>query len=111
MDNPTLLCLSAGYELVNLEEVAQEKRHRNPTDEEVHVIKKDNMWDHVSIPKDFKVIIGKWMHKTKKNVTENFAGHKAKLVANGYNKKVDCDNVFIPSRSSGYQIANNLSNI
>jgi len=74
MDDLILLRLSASYELVNFEEDAQEKRQRNPTDEEVQVIKKNNMWDHISIPKVRKAIIGKWMHKTKKNVREKFEG-------------------------------------
>jgi len=59
-DNHTLLCLSASYELVNFEEAAQEKRRRDPTDEEVQVIEKDNMRYHISIPKDCKATNGKW---------------------------------------------------
>ena len=69
------------------------------------------MWDHVSIPKDRKVISDKWMNKTKKNVKGKFEGHKARLVANGYNKKVNCDKVFMPSCSPGYYKARNLSSI
>jgi len=69
------------------------------------------MWDHVSIPKDGKDINGNWMYKTNKNVKGKFEGHKARLVAKGYNKKVNCDKVFIPSRSPGYHKARNLSSI
>jgi len=68
MDNVTLLCLSVSYEPMNFEEAVQEKRRRNPTDEEVQVIKKDNMWDHVSIPKHGNSINGKRIYNTKKNI-------------------------------------------
>lgn len=54
MDSPTLLCLSASYKLVNFEEVMQDKRREGLADEEVQTIKKDNVWDHVLIPKDRK---------------------------------------------------------
>ena len=109
MESPTLLCLSAGYELGNFEEAVQEKRWRNPRDKEVQAIKKDNIRYHISIPKDRKATNGKWMNKTKKNVKGKFEGHKARLVANGYNKKGNYENVFIPSRSPGYRKARNLS--
>jgi len=44
------------------------------------------------------------MNKIKKNKRKS-EGHKARLVANDYNKKVDCDKVFIPSNSPGYHKA------
>jgi len=96
---------------VNFEKATQKKRRRNPTDEEVQVIKKDNMWDHVSIPKHRKAINGKRIYKIKKNIKRKSEGHKAKLVANDYNQKVNCDKVFIPSQSLGYHKARNLSSI
>jgi len=73
---------------VNFEEAVKKKTRRNPTDEEVQVIKKDNMRYHFSIPNYHKAINGKWVNKTKKNIKRKSEGDKARLVANGYNKKV-----------------------
>jgi len=56
------------------------------------------MRDHVSIPKDRKAINDNWMYKTNKNVKGKFERHRARLVAKGYNKKVNYDKFFIPSR-------------
>jgi len=58
MDSSTLLCPSANYKLVNFEEVVQDKRWEDLT-EEVQPIKKDNVWDHVLVSKDRKSINGK----------------------------------------------------
>ena len=110
-DNHTLLCLSASYEPMNFEEAAQKKTRRDPINKEVQEIKNDNMRYHISIPKDRKAINGKRIYKTKKNIKRKREGHKAKLVANGYNKKANYDKVFIPSHPPGYHKARNLSSI
>jgi len=64
-----------------------------------------NMWNHR------KAINGKRIYKTKENIKRKSEGHKARLIANGYNKKVDCDKVLIPSHSPGYHKACYLSSI
>jgi hypothetical protein len=56
----------------------------------------NHTWDSVLLPSDRKLVICRWVYKTKKAVDEQESGYKARLVAKGfqYIHMIDYDETF-----------------
>ena len=100
-DSITLFFLFPDCELVDFEEVAQDKRWRDVMDEKIRSIERNDTWELVSLPKGHKAIGVKWVYKAKKNAKGETERYKARLVAKGYSQKVGIDygDVFAPVAS------------
>ena len=59
IDYLTMFCLFADYELVNFQEVEQERKWRYAMHEEVKSIEKNDMWELTSLSKGLKAISAK----------------------------------------------------
>ncbi|XP_070035165.1 uncharacterized protein [Nicotiana tomentosiformis] len=71
-------------ELMNFDEVVEDKRWRQGMQEEIKSIEKNNTWELTTLPKGHRAIEVKWIYKTKKNVDGDMEKYKARLVAKGY---------------------------
>ncbi|WJZ86369.1 hypothetical protein VitviT2T_005829 [Vitis vinifera] len=66
--------------------------------DEMSSMRCNDVWDHVELPNDAKVIGCKWVFKTKKDSLGNTERYKAKLVAKGFTQKkgIDYTETFSP---------------
>lgn len=48
---------------------------------------KKNAWELVNLPKGKKIMVSKWVYKTKFNNYGNVERHKARLVAKGFTQR------------------------
>ena len=59
----------------------------NSMKDELDSMKRNEVWDHVELPKGAKTIVCKWVFKTKKDSLGNIEMYKARLVAKGFAQK------------------------
>nr|CAN73802.1 hypothetical protein VITISV_001401 [Vitis vinifera] len=59
--------------------------------DEMKSMKDNGVWDLVELPKGVKLIIYKWIFKTKRDSKGNIVRYKARLVAKGFTQKEDID--------------------
>ena len=97
-ENLTLVCLFSDCEPMNLKEAVGNKNWKDAMDEEIKAIKKNDIWELASLLKGNKAIGVKWVYKAKKKVKGEVKRYKARLMAKGYNQRVDIDydEVFAP---------------
>lgn len=72
------------------------KQWMTVTQEELKVIKKNDTWEEVELPKGRRAVDCKWVCKDKYDEQGNVSKFKARLVARGFTQKygVDYDEVF-----------------
>ena len=68
---------------------------------------KNQVWDLVELPKDYKKVGSKWVFKTKRYSKGNIERYKARLVTKGFTQKDDIDykETFLPvSKKDSFRI-------
>lgn len=90
-------CNFATVEPTSFEEAAKEV-WMNATEEELHMIKKNETWELDDRPTGKKIIGVKWIYKIKLNEEGNMQWYKARLVAKGFAQKpcIDFFETFSP---------------
>ena len=65
-------------------------------EKEFSLLKANDVWDIVDLPKDHKAIGSKWIFKRKRDAEGNVERYKARLVAQGFTQKdgIDYDKTF-----------------
>ena len=90
--------LSTTDDPIHFEEAIKSERWRKAMDVEMEVIKRNNTWELVELPKGAKKVGVKWVYKTKLNENREVDKYKARLVVKGYAQEygVDYTEVFTP---------------
>ena len=84
-------CNFAGVEPENYEEAIKHEFWKKAMEEEIVMIKKNNTWELVAIPREREVVRLKWIYKIKFNQEGDIQKHKARLVARGFTQKPGID--------------------
>ncbi|CAA6660604.1 unnamed protein product [Spirodela intermedia] len=64
----------------------------------MHVLERNNTWEHVPLPKDKRAVDCKWVYSIKYDADGLIEMHKARLVAKGYTQVygIDYHETFYP---------------
>ena len=84
-------CNFSGVEPKNYEEAIKHDVWKKVMEEEIRMIKKNNTWELVAIPREREVVSLKWIYKIKLNQEGYIQEHKARLVARGFTQKPGID--------------------
>nr|KYP47011.1 Retrovirus-related Pol polyprotein from transposon TNT 1-94 [Cajanus cajan] len=92
------MALMTDMEPITFEEAISKEVWRSAMEEELKSIEKNDTWEMVNLPQNKKVIVVKWVFKTKLKSDGSIAKHKARLVAKGFMQKegIDYSEVFAP---------------
>lgn len=98
VNDSTLFFLFVDAEPISFEDVVQDEKWRMAMNEEIKAIRRNDTWELANLPKGKKLIVVKWIYKTKKNSKGDVKKYEAPLVAKGFTQKsrIDYDEVFAP---------------
>ncbi|KAJ9555288.1 hypothetical protein OSB04_009902 [Centaurea solstitialis] len=99
LDEGADFALYSDADPLSFEEAYQDQKWKDAMDKEIEAImKNNNTWVLVDLPKNHKPIGVKWIYKTKLNERGKVDRYKARLVVKGYTQKygIDYQKVFAP---------------
>lgn len=78
--NLAIFCPNVNEDLVNYEDATKVDVWRKAMDGEICVIRRNQTWMLIILPKGVKVVEVKWIYKTKMNEMREIEKHKSKLI-------------------------------